>query len=215
MRRARRKRRAWMCPYAVVSLQTSIGGFGPKKPLPKRCGPKGRWGGGERGPWLADVQSCAIRSVSHGAPPRARPSVAPHGVTKGAASDIEPRPERALVRTTVRARPRENPRRRLLGEPGDEGCVIAARKGGGRAAHPLSNGRRLWPGKVAPCHDGGAEAALAAFAESECARPRKKGAPVSSEVRDRGVRGTSSQGVEGTKRPPRNLRDLPKRCGAS
>jgi hypothetical protein len=34
-RRRARRRRTWMCPYAVVSLQKSIGGFDPEKPFPQ------------------------------------------------------------------------------------------------------------------------------------------------------------------------------------
>lgn len=58
------------------------------------------------------------------------------------------------------------------------------------SASPVER-RRLGPGKVTPCHDGGAEAVLAALAESVNQRaPRKTRAPVSSEGCDRGVRGT-------------------------
>jgi hypothetical protein len=56
LRRAR-WRRAWMCPYAVVSLQKSTGGFGPEKPFPQTHPlERAARGRGERGPGPADVR---------------------------------------------------------------------------------------------------------------------------------------------------------------
>lgn len=34
---------SWMCPYAVVSLQKSIGGLAQRSPSPKRNRSKDRW----------------------------------------------------------------------------------------------------------------------------------------------------------------------------
>lgn len=74
-------------------------------------------------------------------------------------------------------------------EPG-HGCAIAGREAGGRAARLFAEGRRPGPGKTSSRHGGGVEAVSAGFTESEVRAPRKCAAPVSSEVRDRGVRGS-------------------------
>jgi len=60
-------------------------------------------------------------------------------------------------------------------------------KGRSKSRASFIDERRLGPGKVSPRHGGGAEAVSAGLTESALRAPRKRHAPVSSEVCDRGV----------------------------
>jgi len=63
-------------------------------------------------------------------------------------------------------------------------------RGRKKSSASLVEGRRLGPGKASSRHGGGVEAVSAGLTESEVRAPRKCAAPVSSGVRDRGVRGS-------------------------
>lgn len=71
-------------------------------------------------------------------------------------------------------------------------------RGRKKSSASLVEGRRPGPGKASSRHGGGVEAVSADSTESEVRAPRKCAAPVSSGVRDRGVRGsvTRSRGPE-------------------
>lgn len=111
-RRRARTRRAWMCPYAVVSFAEVDRRLGPREALPPHAtASKGHVGGrGERGlgPRMYN-RACPSRQ------PMARATCeAPRCVDQACRG--EPRatksrePERALVATTVRAGPKKTPR---------------------------------------------------------------------------------------------------------
>lgn len=112
-------------------------------------------------------------------------------------------PGRALVATTARTGPEKTRRSDPWGKPGEEGCAIAGRKVGARAANPLSMEGASGREKPHRVHDGGVEAVLAALAESvnqtrtakrRAHRYRAGVATEVSEVRSRGR-------VGGRKRP--------------
>jgi hypothetical protein len=101
-------------------------------------------------------------------------------------------------------------------EPGN-GCAIAGREAGRRAAHLLSREGVLDREKLRRVTAARWKRSRRIPTESEVRAPRKCAAPVSNGVRDRGVRGSVTQArgpdIPGrwSNRPPRGTRDPLKR----
>jgi hypothetical protein len=135
-------------------------------------------------------ESFGERRVSHGAPPRTKPSRA---LTRRAAGSRgrqgadEARPHVGCNHRV--GRPQENHTERSCGGNLGKWPRNRRSKEWRKSSAALVEGRRLGPGKASPRHGGGVEAVLAAHAESASAH-RESRAPVSSMGRDRGVRGT-------------------------
>jgi hypothetical protein len=166
LRRAR-TRRTWMCPYAVVSLQKSIGGSDPQKPFPQTQSPVRALGGrGERGLGHWMYKSAVNVASDHGAPHVRSLTMRRPDVPRGARGDKEPKTRAGCGCNHGASGPQENPKERSAGETW--GQRVRNRRLRGRSkssAFPVDR-RRLGPGKATPCHDGGVEAVSAAVAES-------------------------------------------------
>lgn len=214
MRRARR-RRTWMCPYAVVSFAEVDRRPGPREALPpQRNRSKARWGEGERGPRLADVQSHATVSAREWRAPRARSSRAPAkacGRKPRASKGRSPCPSVGSNHRRAQGSertPRGDPRRK----PGGSGAPSPLERAE-QEQRTSCRTKASRAGESAPFHDGEAEAVLAVFAEPvsahrETARPgiQAKLATEASEARSFG------RGRKTTPHPKPH--DPPKRCGA-
>lgn len=138
--RRARTRRTWMCPYAVVSLQKSIGGSDPEKPFPQTQTPVRALGGrGERGLGHWMYQSCVNVASDDGARHVRSLTMRRPDVPWGARGDEEPRnPDARWLQPPCGRAPRKPQGAIRWGKPGDERCAIAGRKVGARAAHRLS-----------------------------------------------------------------------------
>lgn len=157
-----------MCPYAVVSLQKSIGGSDPQKPVPQNANTRKGAPGGEVNGGLA--RGCTIvheRRVSQWRAPRTKPRGCVDQTCRGEPQATKSPKTRAHVGCNHRASgPQENPTERSVGETWGQRVCNRRPTGRKKSSTPPIDGRRLGPGKAMLRHGRMVEAVSAIVVES-------------------------------------------------